>query len=226
MGRYAGDRARRPELLEAPQPARGPELRFLGKLEPGTVLDGEVVVLRKGKPDFGLLLSRLGTRQALRARIFSQSTRATYVVFDQLYERYSSLMECPLYDRRTRQRLASRYSPGARSDAWLKIKRREMMVCVVLGYVPSERGGFRSLILASELGGELRSAGRLTRGFDKDARARIEVLLRARPTQRAFVPTSIRGRWVEPGIYLTVRYTELSARGNLRFPVFERLCEG
>ena len=39
-----------------------PELQFLGKLEPGTVLDGEVVVLRKGKPDFGLLLSRLGSR--------------------------------------------------------------------------------------------------------------------------------------------------------------------
>ena len=124
------------------------------------------------------------------------------------------------------KRLESRYSAGARSDAWLKIKRREMMVCVVLGYLPSARGGFRSLILARDAGGELRSAGRLTRGFDKDARARIEELLRARPTERAFVPTSIRGRWVEPGIYLTVRYTELSARGNLRFPVFERLCEG
>ncbi len=122
--------------------------------------------------------------------------------------------------------LESRYSAGARSDAWLKIKRREMMVCVVLGYVPSGRGGFRSLILARYAGGELRSAGRLTRGFDKDARARIEELLRARPVERALVPTDLRGSWVEPGIYLTVRYTELSARGNLQFPVFERLCEG
>ena len=59
-----------------------PELRFLQKLEPGTVLDGEVVVLKDGKPEFGLLLSRLGTRSELKS--FSRSTRATYVVFDQL----------------------------------------------------------------------------------------------------------------------------------------------
>ncbi len=243
-----------------------PELRFLGKLEAGTVLDGEVVVLRKGKPDFGLLLSRLGTRSALKSRVFSRSTRATYVVFDQLFKRYASLMDRPLWLRRVElartvealgerglvlslgirgkgksffkevsgrrlegvvaKRLESRYSAGARSDAWLKIKRRQRIVCVVLGYEPSPTGGFRSLILARDLGGELRSAGRVTRGFDAEARTRIEEVLRARPLKRAFVPTPLRGRWVEPTIYLTVSYTELTARGHLRFPVFERLCEG
>jgi ATP-dependent DNA ligase len=37
---------------------RYPELGFLHDLPAGVVLDGEVVVLRQGKPDFGLLLSR------------------------------------------------------------------------------------------------------------------------------------------------------------------------
>jgi len=37
---------------------RFPELRFLDNLPAGIVLDGEVVVLRQGKPHFGLLLSR------------------------------------------------------------------------------------------------------------------------------------------------------------------------
>ncbi len=243
-----------------------PELRFLQRLEPGTVLDGEVVVLKKGKPDFGLLLSRLGSQKALRTRLYAQSTPATYVVFDQLYESYASLLERPLWVRRERlvrtvealgepglvlsegirrkgksffkevsarglegvvaKRLESRYWAGKRSDAWLKIKHRPKMLCVVLGYVPSERKGFQSLILASELGGKLRCVGRVARGFDENARTRLEKLLRSRLAESAIVPSSMRGQWVEPGLYLTVSYTELTARGELRSPVFERMCEG
>jgi ATP-dependent DNA ligase len=81
---------------------RFPELRFLRKLKPGTVVDGEVVVLKDGKPDFALLLSRLGTEGALRTRILSRMAPATYVVFDQLYEGHGSLMGKPLEARRER----------------------------------------------------------------------------------------------------------------------------
>jgi DNA ligase D-like protein (predicted ligase) len=245
---------------------RFPELGFLQKLKPGTVLDGEVVVLKNGKPDFGLLLSRLGTQSELKTRVLSHSTRATYVVFDQPYESHAPLLEKPLRERRERlhrtvetlgetglffsegirgkgkaffkevsgrglegvvaKRLESRYSAGKRSDAWLKIKRRRVMVCTVMGYVPSGRKGFQSLILASQLGGELRCVGRLSRGFDGDARRRLESLLRSRLTENAIVPTTRKGQWVEPGIYLTVSYHELTARGRLRFPVFDRICDG
>src|ERR1700694_2743776 len=45
---------------------RYPEFAFLAGLPPGTVLDGEVVVLREGKPDFALLESREHSRNALR----------------------------------------------------------------------------------------------------------------------------------------------------------------
>src|ERR1700722_117513 len=46
--------------------ARFPEFAFLAQLAPGTVLDGEMVVLRDGKPDFGLLQSRDKTRSTHR----------------------------------------------------------------------------------------------------------------------------------------------------------------
>ncbi len=140
-----------------------PELEFLRRLTPGTVLDGEVVVLQNGKPNFSLLLSRLGTRCELKTRRLARTTPATYVAFDQLYEDYNSLLRWPLWKRREQlartvhtgaergfvysdgvrakgkaffkevaerglegvvaKRLESRYSPGSRSDAWLKIKR-------------------------------------------------------------------------------------------------------
>ena len=94
---------------------RFPELEFLQNLEPGTVLDGEVVVLKDGKPDFGLLLSRLGTRSELKTRVFSRSTRATYVVFDQPYERYAPLLEKPLSERIGSEHWVARARGSARS---------------------------------------------------------------------------------------------------------------
>ncbi len=140
-----------------------PELEFLRRLRAGTVLDGEVVVLENGKPDFSLLLSRLGTRSELKARVLARTRPATYVAFDQLYQGYKPLLRWPLWRRRAElartvhsaqeralvfsdgvrakgkaffkevagrglegvvaKRLESRYSPGSRRGAWLKIKR-------------------------------------------------------------------------------------------------------
>jgi ATP-dependent DNA ligase len=79
-----------------------PELAFLAGLPAGTVLDGEVVVLRGGKPDFRALLARENSRSLVRIRASAQRGPVTYVVFDLLYERFTSLMHLPLWDRRRR----------------------------------------------------------------------------------------------------------------------------
>ena len=79
---------------------RYPELEFLEKLDPGTVLDGEIVVLRDGKPDFGLLMSREHGEGSLRRRSSAVRHPATFVAFDQLFANYRSLAEQPLQSRR------------------------------------------------------------------------------------------------------------------------------
>jgi ATP-dependent DNA ligase len=81
---------------------RYPELGFLDDLPAGIVLDGEVVVLRQGKPDFGLLLSRNQARASFRIQFLARILPVTYVVFDLLYERYESLLAQPLGTRRKR----------------------------------------------------------------------------------------------------------------------------
>src|SRR5712692_6710206 len=81
---------------------RYPELGFLGTPPAGTVLDGEVVVLRQGKPDFRLLLSRNQARAPLKIQFLARILPVTYVVFDLLYERYESLLALPLSTRRER----------------------------------------------------------------------------------------------------------------------------
>jgi hypothetical protein len=52
---------------------RYPELGFLNDFPAGIILDGEVVVLRQGKPDFGLLLSRNQARAQLSWRPSSKA---------------------------------------------------------------------------------------------------------------------------------------------------------
>ena len=88
---------------------RYPEFDFLVRLPSGTILDGEMVVLRHGQPDFALVQSRDKTRSSLKIRTLSQAEPATFMAFDLLYENYSSLLAFPLLERRQRlERLLGR----------------------------------------------------------------------------------------------------------------------
>src|SRR5687768_15377587 len=66
--------------------ARYPEFEPLCEFPAGTVLDGEVVVLRNGKPDFEAYMVREQARTPMKWRTLAQTMPATYVVFDLLYE--------------------------------------------------------------------------------------------------------------------------------------------
>jgi ATP-dependent DNA ligase len=60
------------------------------------------VVLRQGKPDFRLLLSRNQARAPFKIQTLARTFPATYVVFDLLYDRFESLLALPLITRRER----------------------------------------------------------------------------------------------------------------------------
>jgi bifunctional non-homologous end joining protein LigD len=81
---------------------RYPEFGRFAQLPAGCILDGEVVVMNRGKPDFGLLLSREGAGSPLRVRAFAQTTPATYIAFDLLFENFRPLLAQPLTERRQR----------------------------------------------------------------------------------------------------------------------------
>lgn len=83
---------------------RYPDLGFLAKLEPGTVLDGEIVVLREGKPDFNSLQKREQAQTERKIAMVSRSAPATYVAFDMLFQRFEPLLDRTLAERRQRLR--------------------------------------------------------------------------------------------------------------------------
>jgi ATP-dependent DNA ligase len=77
---------------------RYPELDVLRSLPAGTVLDGELVLVRAGRPDFYSLMRR----HARRAGPLPFRTEAIrYVAFDVLYLGGRSLLNRPLSERRT-----------------------------------------------------------------------------------------------------------------------------
>ena len=83
---------------------RYPDLQVLAAAPPGTVLDGEIVVFKDGKSDFQLLARRDQARSEFRIRQAAKTLPATFVAFDQLYDRFEPIMELTCEQRRQRAR--------------------------------------------------------------------------------------------------------------------------
>jgi bifunctional non-homologous end joining protein LigD len=79
---------------------RYPEFAFLQTLPAGTVLDGEMVVLKDGKSDFHRLQARDQAQTPLKIRVLARSMPATLIAFDLLYDAYQPIMALPLHLRR------------------------------------------------------------------------------------------------------------------------------
>ena len=85
---------------------RFPELHAtLKKLPTGTILDGEIVHLTDGRPDFHALLSRerhFVSSKSPDAKKFARERPVQFVAFDLLYDRGTSIMPLTLQERRAR----------------------------------------------------------------------------------------------------------------------------
>lgn len=125
------------------------------------------------------------------------------------------------------KKLSSRYVPGKRSDAWIKLKRRQSLLCAIIGFQPKEDdpNDLRSLILAADLGEGLRFVGKAGSGISEKLKNELNARLRDRLQKKPLVPCKAKGLWVEPGLYCEVSYMELTEGGEMRFPVFEKMVE-
>lgn len=124
------------------------------------------------------------------------------------------------------KRLDAPYLPGERTDAWLKMKLVQQLHCLVLGFEPDGPRDFKSLIVATDVGGELRCVGRVGSGIGEAERAALRRELFARRAARPLIDPGIAGAWIEPGLYCVVNFLEWTASGSLRAPVFVGLVPG
>ena len=130
------------------------------------------------------------------------------------------------------KRLDSRYEPGRRTGAWLKIKHTLRQELVIGGWIPGE--GRRSARLGALLMGyyedsTFRYAGRVGTGFTEkvldDLRARLAPLRRESSPFAADVKLPREAVFVEPCLVAEIEFREWTAERVMRAPSFKGLRE-
>jgi bifunctional non-homologous end joining protein LigD len=124
----------------------------------------------------------------------------------------------------------SRYRAGTRSGQWLKIKKRQTMECLIIGYTKG-KGDRRNLFGALQLGrredGVIRYMGKVGTGFDEKSMKEIFTCLKNIKQVKRPIPEKplddAQTIWIEPKAICEVQFASLTRDGMLREPVFLRL---
>ncbi len=126
----------------------------------------------------------------------------------------------------------SPYRPGRRTLEWRKMKLLKRAELVVGGFTEPRgaRGWFGALMVGVPApGGGLRYAGHVGGGFSESELARVGRLLAERTTDvcpfDTRPPANERPRWVRPDLVVEVKFTDWTAEGYLRQPIYLGLRE-
>ena len=137
------------------------------------------------------------------------------------------------------KRSGSRYEPGKRTGAWIKLKLHQEQEFVIGGYTEPEgsRKYFGALLVGFYEGKKLKFAGRVGTGFSEKLlrtlfseleKIRVErfpfsnlpAVGRSRWDQGLTAAEMKRCRWVKPAMVCQIKFTEWTRDDRLRQPVF------
>jgi DNA ligase D-like protein (predicted ligase) len=124
-----------------------------------------------------------------------------------------------------------KYSPGKRSDCWLKIKVRQTAEVVIIGYTKGkgDRGvTFGALQIGEWVDGKLLYRGKVGTGFDDST---IKEIVDALKSAKEIKKTDAIGKivdpkittWIDPPKVAEVSYSRVTPDNMFREPVFIRL---
>lgn len=234
-----------------------PVAQALEQITEKVILDGEVVVLSKdGRPQFQLLQNYQSDPQGeLRYYIFDilhlnghDTTGLPLTerksLIPELIEGIPHLWYCDhvegmgtaFFNKAAEagmegiiaKKADSVYTPGARTDKWLKIKTLERQEAIICGFTEGRgsRKHFGSLILGIYRSGKLHYAGNCGGGFDeaalKEVRAQMDPLI---TNKRPFAEkVNLKGRqptWLKPELVCEVVFSEWTREGHMRHPIFK-----
>lgn len=121
---------------------------------------------------------------------------------------------------------ASTYQPGRRTPSWRKIKLLQEQEFVIGGWTEPRqtRQHFGALLLGVQENGRLKYVGHTGTGFDQKELTRLAKLLKARETSASpfseRIKTNEPAHWARPDLVAQIRFTEWTADGKLRHPVY------
>ena len=241
--------------------ARFPELSGLAKaVARDALVDGEIVALdEQGRPSFQLLQQQHQQPVQVVYMIFDLPHLEHDSLLDRPYTERRARLEAlklenehwqtPPYSpgggRRMQddsrrlglegvmaKRLDSRYEPGKRTGAWIKIKNHLGQELVIGGWqegLGRRKGAIGALLLGYyDSAGRLRYAGKVGTGFSDTTLAQLGRHLA--PLARAENPfTSGKqpkdAHFVEPALVAEIEFTEWTSDGHIRHPSFKGLRE-
>ena len=124
----------------------------------------------------------------------------------------------------------STYQPSKRGDAWLKIKTRQTIECLIVGYTKGKgdrESSFGALHIARHDGGQLKYLGKVGSGFDESSLKAVAAEVHKLKTIKRPIEEKplddARSVWVEPSLMCEVEFASFTPDGMLREPVFLRL---
>jgi bifunctional non-homologous end joining protein LigD len=124
------------------------------------------------------------------------------------------------------KRANSLYIPEKRTRDWLKIKNHNTQEAIIAGYT-APRGGrpyFGALVLAIKDQNSLRYIGHTGTGFTedllKDVFKKLQPLKRNTSPFDRKIPVNGAVTWVDPSLVCNIKFSEITADGILRHPVF------
>jgi DNA ligase D-like protein (predicted ligase)/DNA ligase D-like protein (predicted polymerase)/DNA ligase D-like protein (predicted 3'-phosphoesterase) len=124
----------------------------------------------------------------------------------------------------------SKYYPGKRSAGWVKIKVRESIDCLIIGYTQGKgdrKNAFGALHLAEKNGNSLKYLGKVGTGWDdKKMKEIYEDLGKIEKSKKLISEKLVDDNvstWLNPVLYCEVQYASVTSAGTLREPVFVRL---
>jgi bifunctional non-homologous end joining protein LigD len=125
------------------------------------------------------------------------------------------------------KRTDARYTPGVRSDAWLKLKIDFEQEFVVGGFTAprKSRKDIGALLLGYyDARGKLIYAGHMGGGFTREGlrrmRQRLDPLIRKTSPFEKEPRANEPATWVRPSVVVEVKFSEWTADGRLRQPIF------
>jgi bifunctional non-homologous end joining protein LigD len=130
------------------------------------------------------------------------------------------------------KRRASTYTPGRRSQSWIKLKHSRTQEVVIAGWRPgagNRSGTIGSLLLGvPDESGELRYIGRVGTGFTERQLSDLQSALRRRervtsPLVDVPAADAKDATWVTPALVGEVEFTEWTRTGRLRHPTWRGL---
>src|SRR3990172_2925902 len=124
-------------------------------------------------------------------------------------------------------KLASgRYHSGVRTREWLKVKASQEQEVVIAGFTAPRRSRkyFGALVLAVRDGKHWKYAGRAGTGFNAETlrslhQTMVPLITKVKPIPEK-VPDAANTTWVKPKLVAEVKFTEWTAAGEMRHPVF------